>query len=360
MDFVAGQRWVSHTEAQLGLGIVSSVADRLITVSFPAVEEERSYAAKSAPLSRVIYKVGDEIATQDGKQLIIEEILENNGLLIYFASDTAGESHIVPELQLDCFVQFTSPLQRLFSSQLDSGDVFQLRVKTLHQKHRLQQSGVTGLLGSRTSLLAHQVYIANEVAQRYAPRVLLADEVGLGKTIEAGLIIHAQRVQGRAERVFVPVFVDLAKPVEETGNPKSWPAVYGTLALACLLAGAVVFKKQVIETVPALEKAYQLTGLQPDGNGLSIRNVVTKRRESGGVTQLIVRGEVENISTGSISVPPIAVTIRGKENTPLYVWKVAPGQRNLKAGEKRLFTGISQVFPGDAKDVHLDFVKPGH
>ena len=203
MDFVAGQRWVSHTEAQLGLGIVSSVADRLITVSFPAVEEERSYAAKSAPLSRVIYKVGDEIATQDGKQLIIEEILENNGLLIYFASDTAGESHIVPELQLDCFVQFTSPLQRLFSSQLDSGDVFQLRVKTLHQKHRLQQSGVTGLLGSRTSLLAHQVYIANEVAQRYAPRVLLADEVGLGKTIEAGMVIHQQLQTGRASRVIL-------------------------------------------------------------------------------------------------------------------------------------------------------------
>ena len=134
MDFVAGQRWVSHTEAQLGLGIVSSVADRLITVSFPAVEEERSYAAKSAPLSRVMYKVGDEIATQDGKQLIVEEILENNGLLIYFATNAAGESHIVPELQLDCFVQFTSPLQRLFSSQLDNGDVFQLRVKTLHQQ----------------------------------------------------------------------------------------------------------------------------------------------------------------------------------------------------------------------------------
>ncbi len=203
MEFVVGQRWVSHTEAQLGLGVVSEVADRLITINFPAVEEERSYAAKNAPLSRVTYKEGESIRTVDGKQLVIDEVLENNGLYIYFAADTSGMQQIVQESQLDCFVQFTSPAQRLFSSQLDRGDSFRLRVKTLDQKHRLQQSGVTGLMGSRTNLLAHQIYIANEVAQRFAPRVLLADEVGLGKTIEAGMVIHQQLHTGLASRVLL-------------------------------------------------------------------------------------------------------------------------------------------------------------
>ena len=203
MDFVVGQRWVSHTEAQLGLGIISAVADRLITLNFPAVEEERSYAASNAPLSRVVYKEGDAINTTDGNELVIEEVLENNGVLIYFGMDEAGDSHIVPEAKLDCFVQFTSPVQRLFSSQLDKGDAFRLRVKTLEQRHRLQQSGVTGLMGSRTNLLPHQIYIANEVAQRYAPRVLLADEVGLGKTIEAGMVIHQQLHTGLASRVLL-------------------------------------------------------------------------------------------------------------------------------------------------------------
>ena len=37
------------------------------------------------------------------------------------------------------------------------------------------------------------------------PRVLLADEVGLGKTIEAGMIIHQQLLTGRASRVLVLV-----------------------------------------------------------------------------------------------------------------------------------------------------------
>ena len=43
------------------------------------------------------------------------------------------------------------------------------------------------------------------MARRHAPRVLLADEVGLGKTIEAGLILHRMLLTGRAERALILV-----------------------------------------------------------------------------------------------------------------------------------------------------------
>ena len=66
-------------------------------------------------------------------------------------------------------------------------------------------STVLGLVGARIGLIPHQLYIAAEVAGRYAPRVLLADEVGLGKTIEAGLILHRLLLTGRAERVLILV-----------------------------------------------------------------------------------------------------------------------------------------------------------
>ena len=88
---------------------------------------------------------------------------------------------------------------------VDQNRAFELRLDTLRYYRQLQQSTVVGLMGPRIQLLPHQLYIANETASRYAPRVLLADEVGLGKTIEAGLIIHQQLVTGRANRVLIAV-----------------------------------------------------------------------------------------------------------------------------------------------------------
>jgi ATP-dependent helicase HepA len=64
---------------------------------------------------------------------------------------------------------------------------------------------VRGFVGGRVDLLPHQMYIASEVASRLVPRVLLADEVGLGKTIEAGLILHRLHLTGRAGRILILV-----------------------------------------------------------------------------------------------------------------------------------------------------------
>ena len=65
------------------------------------------------------------------------------------------------------------------------------------------RSPVFGLQGPRIDLIPHQLYIAAEVARARAPRVLLADEVGLGKTIEAGLILHRLMLTERVQRVLV-------------------------------------------------------------------------------------------------------------------------------------------------------------
>jgi ATP-dependent helicase HepA len=205
MNYLIGQRWISHTEPQLGLGIIAETAGRRVTISFPAVGEQRIYAGDNAPLSRVIYKVGDLVSTIDDLQLTITAAQELRGILVYSGVDAQGNERALSELDLDCFVQFTTPRQRLLSGQFDKDPAYQLRVATLEQLDELQSMDVRGLLGARTSLLRHQIYIAAEVAGRYAPRVLLADEVGLGKTIEAGMILHQQLLTGRASRALIVV-----------------------------------------------------------------------------------------------------------------------------------------------------------
>ena len=200
-----GQRWVSNTESELGLGIVLEVANRRVSISFPAANEKRTYAVDIAPLSRVRYEVEQQVSNQEGQTIVITEVEEHNGCLIYLGVDENEQIIVLPELELDSFVQFSKPQERLFAGQIDKNRAFALRFDTLRYFRQLQQSPVTGLSGARIELLPHQLYIANETANRYAPRVLLADEVGLGKTIEAGLIIHQQLITGRAKRVLIAV-----------------------------------------------------------------------------------------------------------------------------------------------------------
>ena len=71
--FFPGQRWVSHADSTLGLGIVTQADERRVTLHFPAVEEERVYATDRAPLTRLELKPGDLLTRLDGSVLTVTE-----------------------------------------------------------------------------------------------------------------------------------------------------------------------------------------------------------------------------------------------------------------------------------------------
>ncbi|MEC7376901.1 MAG: SNF2-related protein, partial [Pseudomonadota bacterium] len=203
-EFVIGQRWVSHSDTALGLGIVTDISGRRVTLGFPAADEERTYAIDNAPLSRIIYQMGEQIETFDGTRYTVQAVEDRGGVLIYHA-DNGTDLQEISEVKLAGSVNFSAPHQRLFAGQFDRNGAFRLRYATLQHLDRLRASPAQGLIGARTQHLAHQIYIAHEVARRHAPRVLLADEVGLGKTIEAGLILHYQLQTGLAKRALIVV-----------------------------------------------------------------------------------------------------------------------------------------------------------
>lgn len=204
-NFVPGQRWISETEPELGLGTVISAEYNRVTLLFIASSERRTYAADNAPLTRVRFVKGEVVESVDGWSLTVGKVDEKQGLLTYLGVDEDGAEARLDELELNHFMQFNKPQDRLFTGQIDSSQLFKLRYRTLLKMGELNRSPVLGLCGARASLIPHQLYIAHEVASRHAPRVLLADEVGLGKTIEAGLIMHHQVLTGRAERILILV-----------------------------------------------------------------------------------------------------------------------------------------------------------
>jgi ATP-dependent helicase HepA len=204
-EFIPGQRWISNTESELGLGLILEVSFKRVTVLFLASNEKRLYAIDNAPLTRVRFAVGDIIESIDEEKMQVLEVVEDSGLITYHCKDSFGERLELEEIELNHHIQFNKPQDRLFTGQIDSTSWFLLRYETWRRLQQHQQSPVKGLLGGRASLIPHQLFIAHESANRSAPRIMLADEVGLGKTIEAGLILHHRLINGLSKRVLIIV-----------------------------------------------------------------------------------------------------------------------------------------------------------
>lgn len=100
MTFALGQRWISDTESDLGLGTVVAMDARTVTLMFAASEENRVYARNDAPVTRVTFNVGDVIDCQEGWSLKVEEVLEDEGLYTYFGTreDTQETAVVLREI----------------------------------------------------------------------------------------------------------------------------------------------------------------------------------------------------------------------------------------------------------------------
>ncbi|RYD36518.1 MAG: RNA polymerase-binding ATPase, partial [Verrucomicrobiaceae bacterium] len=140
---------------------------------------------------------GDEGVSGEGR---VEGMREENGRLIYQV-DGRG----IPESALSGLLMRRGPLERLELGQMDTNEDFELRREALFRRAHWQKSPLRGFEGARMDLIPHQLGIAADTAERLRPRMLLADEVGLGKTIEACLILHRLHLTGRADRVLIAV-----------------------------------------------------------------------------------------------------------------------------------------------------------
>ncbi len=107
----------------------------------------------------------------------------------------------------DALVPVTGPtarrdrplLERLADGEVDPADAFLSRLDVLQLLAAREAGGLGSMLGGRVRLFPHQLHVAERATARLPVRWLLADEVGLGKTIEAALImnrlLHTQRIE---------------------------------------------------------------------------------------------------------------------------------------------------------------------
>ena len=204
--FTIGQRWTSEAEPELGVGQVIEQDFRTVTMLFPASGEQRIYNSKGEPpLIRYILKHGSKAVSVKGTSLFVEKIAEENGLLHYKSKNKS-----ISEAQLGLKRQsednsadiLNKLLEKNFSGNFD----FCLRERAAKLRGTWKSSVARGMLGPRLRLLPHQLYLCFRALRGVSlPRLMLSDEVGLGKTIESGLIWNALQTEGRIKKTLLIV-----------------------------------------------------------------------------------------------------------------------------------------------------------
>jgi superfamily II DNA or RNA helicase len=87
-------------------------------------------------------------------------------------------------------------------AQNDSDPPLDFLLKQLAYQFPLANTGGE-LSNSRTALLPHQILLTHDVVAATRRRFLIADEVGLGKTIEAGMIVRELAARNDAQRILI-------------------------------------------------------------------------------------------------------------------------------------------------------------
>ena len=155
-EFNIGQKWISNAEPELGMGEIINADFRSVLIYYSRAGEERTYASKQAPLTRVKFAIGDEISDGSGQTLTITEVATESGLYLY-RGDIDGKQAVIAESDLNPNLQFSKPEDRLFTHQFDQNDRFNLRYQTLMHQAALSSADARGLYGPRVSLIPHQL-----------------------------------------------------------------------------------------------------------------------------------------------------------------------------------------------------------
>jgi SNF2 family DNA or RNA helicase len=98
--------------------------------------------------------------------------------------------------------------QRLLEKTFD--DPIAYRVKQIAIDLAHSNSGGE-LSASRVNLLPHQILLVHDLVEISERRMLIADEVGLGKTIETGMLLRELNARGEADRVLIVTPAGLVK-----------------------------------------------------------------------------------------------------------------------------------------------------
>lgn len=191
------------------VGVVDSVNGRELSVKFDG-GARRVFTADSGVLERLLLKPGAAVTRAgDSTMGVLIESVPTTGFptwRVQFPSSLASvaEMGLRPALYKD-------PVQRMKVGQLGTALDFNLRSVAADYWTAHLHNELVSLAHARVDLKPHQVSVVHRVVSKYPHRFLLCDEVGLGKTIEAAMVLKELRARRQAARVLILVPSGIAR-----------------------------------------------------------------------------------------------------------------------------------------------------
>src|SRR5688572_6018327 len=182
---------------ELGIGRVTAIEARALLVEFPRSGTTLRLAANTDALIPVDLSPGRPVRITDTREetTIVARLADGTFRL---ANGRTVSSLALWPLELE-----NALLERLALGDLDDVEDFVTRLDILHLLALREADGLGSFLGGRVRLFPHQLHVAERASASDPVRWLLADEVGLGKTIEAALILNRLVHAGKINRCLV-------------------------------------------------------------------------------------------------------------------------------------------------------------
>ena len=197
MTWEPGDRLIHRFNPDLGPGLVEVVEDRSVVVHFPETDTVLRLAADSDAIAPLRLAAGARAVLLSSQEPVIIDRDAEPGLI------RLADGRVVDEADLWPVKVGESLVERLALGEIEPVERFALRLDALHLAAVREADGLGSFLGGRIRLLPHQLYAAERATDTDPTRWLLADEVGLGKTVEACLVLNHLLRTGRAERALV-------------------------------------------------------------------------------------------------------------------------------------------------------------
>lgn len=181
----------------MGIGRVTALEGRILVVEFPRAHTTLRFAANAEALAAIDLSAGRPVRiTATHEETTIAAALPDGRFTLVNGRTLPADALWPLELE-------GALLERLAIGDLDDVEDFVTRMNILHLLGLREADGLGSFLGGRVRLFPHQLYVAERASRTDPVRWLLADEVGLGKTIEASLILNRLVHTGRVRRCLV-------------------------------------------------------------------------------------------------------------------------------------------------------------